>query len=201
MKFIKEFETLIGDYFNAPYAIAVDCCTHAIELCLRYIRPNEVGCPRHTYLSIPMTFEKLGLPYNFVNENWTGFYFIKGTNIVDAATYWKKDSYIKSTFMCISFQYKKHLKLGRGGMILLDDEYAFNQLSLMRYDGRENNLPWAEQDIHTIGYHYYMTPETAETGIARFHEVKNAEAKIWSYDDYPDISKMSVFRGKQERMG
>ena len=78
-------------------------------------------------------------------------------------------------------------------MILCDDHDAYKQLSKMRYDGRENNLPWAEQDIDTFGYHYYMTPETAELGITKFHEVKNTPAKIWSYQDYPDISKMKVF--------
>ena len=35
---VENFEKTIADYFNAPYAIATDCCTHAIELCLRYIK-------------------------------------------------------------------------------------------------------------------------------------------------------------------
>jgi hypothetical protein len=143
-----------------------------------------------------MTYEKLGLGYKFVDDNWTGYYKIEGTNIIDAATLWQKDSYVPGTFMCISFQYKKHLKLGRGGMILTDNKEAADILSKMRYDGRTNNLPWAEQDIDTFGYHYYMTPETAEQGIIKFDEVKNIPAKIWSYKDYPDISKMSVFNAK-----
>ena len=33
---IEEFEKLIADFFNAPYAVATDCCTHAIELCMRW---------------------------------------------------------------------------------------------------------------------------------------------------------------------
>lgn len=193
MKFIEEFENLIAGYFNTPYAIAVDCCTHAIELCLRYTKPNYVSSPKHTYLSVPMTFEKLSLDWEFVDDYWTGYYHIRGTNIIDAATLWKQNSYMNGHFMCVSFQFKKHLKLGRGGMILLDDLTAYKQLSKMRYDGRENNLPWAEQDIDTFGYHYYMTPETAELGIKKFHEVKDVPAKLWSYQDYPDISKMKVF--------
>jgi dTDP-4-amino-4,6-dideoxygalactose transaminase len=196
MKFIEEFEKLISNYFNSPYGIAVDCCTHAIELCLRYTKPNFVTSPKHTYLSVPMTYEKLGIGYKFVDDNWTGYYKIEGTNIIDAATLWQKDSYVPGTFMCISFQYKKHLKLGRGGMILTDNKEAADILSKMRCDGRTNNLPWAEQDIDTFGYHYYMTPETAEQGIIKFDEVKNIPAKIWSYKDYPDISKMSVFNAK-----
>lgn len=193
MKFVEEFENLIARYFNAPYGIAVDCCTHAIELCLRYTKPKFVSSPKHTYLSVPMTFEKLSLDWEFVDDYWTGYYHIRGTNIIDAATLWKQNSYVNGHFMCVSFQFKKHLKLGRGGMILLDDHEAYKQLSKMRYDGRENNLPWAEQDIDTFGYHYYMTPETAELGIQKFQEVKDIPAKLWSYQDYPNISKMKVF--------
>ena len=193
MKFIEEFENLIAEYFNAPYGIAVDCCTHAIELCLHYTKPSYVSSPKHTYLSVPMTFEKLSIDWEFIDDYWTGYYHIKGTNIIDAATLWKPNSYINGHFMCVSFQFKKHLKLGRGGMILLDDHKAYKQLSKMRYDGRENNLAWAEQDIDTFGYHYYMTPETAELGIKKFHEIKDTPAKVWSYQDYPDISKMKVF--------
>jgi dTDP-4-amino-4,6-dideoxygalactose transaminase len=196
MKYIEEFEKLISTYFNSPYGIAVDCCTHAIELCLRYTKPKSVTSPKHTYLSVPMTYEKLGLDWKFVDDNWTEYYHIQGTNIIDAATLWKQNSYVPNTFMCISFQFKKHLKLGRGGMILTDNKDATEVLSKMRYDGRTNNLPWAEQDIDTLGYHYYMTPETAELGIKKFYEVKDMPAKVWSYQDYPDISKMSVFNAK-----
>lgn len=196
MKYIEEFEKLISTYFNSPYGIAVDCCTHAIELCLRYTKPDFVTSPKHTYPSIPMTYEKLGIDWKFVDDDWTGYYKIENTNIIDAATYWKKDGYVHNTFMCISFQFKKHLKLGRGGMILTDDKTAFDVLSKMRYDGRTNNLPWAVQDIDILGYHYYMTPESAELGITRFHEVKDIPAKVWSYQDYPDISKMKVFNAK-----
>ena len=37
-KVITDFEKQIALFFGAPYAVAVDCCTHAIELCLRYKR-------------------------------------------------------------------------------------------------------------------------------------------------------------------
>jgi dTDP-4-amino-4,6-dideoxygalactose transaminase len=196
MQQVHQFENLIKDYYNAPYAIAVDCCTHAIELCLRYIKPQYVSCPRHTYLSVPMTFKKLNIGFMWDNSAWNDYYFIGNTNIVDGAVYWKKNGYIRNSFMCLSFQFKKHLKLGRGGMILLDDKKAYDVLSKMRYDGRNIDIPWAEQDIDMLGYHYYMTPETAQKGIEEFEKVKDIEPRTWSYDDYPDISKMKVFNGK-----
>lgn len=190
---VKKFEETIANYFGSKYAVAVDCCTHGVELCLRLWGARDVTCPSHTYLSIPMTFEKLGLSWRFREENWKDYYYIGNTPVIDAAVLWEQDSYIPNTFMCLSFQFKKHLNLGRGGMILLDNISAYKELRKMRYDGRLDDIPWADQDVETIGYHYYMTPETAELGIQKFNEVKDLTPKKWSYLNYPDLRKMKVF--------
>jgi hypothetical protein len=91
---ISEFEQAIADFYGAPYAVSTDCCTHAIELSLRLRKSNNVDCPTHTYLSIPMTFEKLGLSWKFKNERWQEYYHIGNTDIIDGAVYWKKGGYI-----------------------------------------------------------------------------------------------------------
>lgn len=191
---VEEFERLISTHFKAPYAVAVDCCTHAIELCLRLRNPKDtLTCPKHTYLSVPMTFTKLNHYWEFTDEQWEDYYYIGNTNIIDAAVYWKWGGYIPNTLMCLSFQQKKHLSLGKGGMILLDNEQEYLLLKKMRCDGRLDNIPWVEQDIDTLGYHYYMTPETAQTGIYRFCTAETTVPKKWTYQDYPDLSKMKVF--------
>lgn len=194
---VNKFERLIADYYGSRYALATDCCTHAIELCLRYLKPNKVTSPRYTYLSVPMTMMKLNIEFDWTNELWKDYYYLGDTNIIDGAVYWRKNGYIKDSFMCLSFQFKKHLKLGRGGMILLDDKQAYDTLSKLRYDGRDLSItPWHTQDIDMLGFHYYMTPEVAQTGIEEFEKVKDVEPRAWSYLDYPDISKMSVFNAK-----
>ena len=194
MNSIERFEKTIAEYYNAPYAVATDCCTHAIELCLRLSEPVYVKCPNHTYLSIPMTFSKLKIQWDFTDEKWQDYYTITNTNIIDAAVYWKQNGYIRNTLMCLSFQYKKHLNIGRGGMILLDKTEQYEQLLKMRYDGRTDDKPWAEQDVNTIGYHYYMTPETAQLGLQRLQEVVDVKPRRWTYKDYPDLRSMSVFK-------
>lgn len=194
MKQVSDFEQQVSRYYGSQYAVATDCCTHAIELCLRLTKPHAVTCPTHTYLSVPMTFEKLGMQWAFHDVKWSDYYYIGNTNIIDAAVYWKQDSYIPNTFMCLSFQYKKHLNLGRGGMILLDNKDDYVALKKMSYDGRYGDTPWAEQNVETLGYHYYMTPETAQAGIDKLKEVKDIVPKQWSFKDYPDISKMKVFK-------
>ena len=79
---------------------------------------------------------KLGLEWEWREEDWKDYYYIGNTNIIDAAVLWERNSYISNTY--ISFQFKKHLSLGRGGVILLDDENAYNSLVKMVYDGRDS---------------------------------------------------------------
>ena len=58
---IADFENEIAKFFGAPYAVAVDCCTHGLELCLRMKKAKKITVPKHTYLSVPMLADKLNL--------------------------------------------------------------------------------------------------------------------------------------------
>jgi dTDP-4-amino-4,6-dideoxygalactose transaminase len=193
-EYIEKFEDKIAEFYNAPYAVATDCCTHAIELCLRLKKYNNIIIPSHTYISVPFTLEKLNLEWSFEYHEWKDFYYLKNTNIIDAAVFWKQNGYIRNTFMCLSFQYKKHLSLGRGGAILLQKKEDYDILKKISYDGRIPNTPWMEQDIDTIGYHYYMTPETAQIGLEKLPEAIKTSSKEWSYKDYPNLKSKKVFQ-------
>jgi len=189
---VKLFEEKIAEFFGSPYAVAVDCCTHGIELCLRYQNIGTIKVPRRTYISIPFLSSKLQMYLEWKDENWKDYYYLTD-NIIDAAVLWKKDSYISGTFMSVSFQFKKHLALGRGGIILTDNKEATIKLKKMSYDGRHPDIPWREQDIETVGYHYYMTPETAELGLKKLPNAIKNKPTQWTINDWPDVSKMKVF--------
>lgn len=196
-KIVEKFENTISSFFGSKYGIATDSCTHAIELCLRYEDiENKIFFPKHTYIGIPLLAEKLNLKWGWFEEKWKNYYFIKGTNIIDAAVNWKKNSYIDKTFMCLSFQYQKHINIGRGGMILTNSKLAYEKLLKMSYDGRSRHTPWRDQNISVLGYHYYLTPESAERGLKIFEQKYEIKPKNWSYMDYPDLSQMDVFLGK-----
>jgi hypothetical protein len=45
-----------------------------------------------------------------------------------------------------------------------------------------------------IGYHYYMTPETAKLGLDKLPEAIKNKPKNWVYTDWPDLTKMKVFQ-------
>jgi len=190
---VKTFEERIAEFFGAPYAVAVDCCTHGIELCLRRSNVTMISVPKRTYISIPFLSDKLGIDLNWKDEDWTDYYHLTDS-IIDAAVLWKGGSYIPKTFMCLSFQFRKHLSLGRGGMILCDNIQAAEELKKMSYDGRLPTVPWRDQDISTVGYHYYMTPETAQNGLDKLDEAIKMKPRSWSIDQWPDVSEMEVFK-------
>ena len=191
---ITKFENEIAAFFGAPYAVAVDCCTHAIELCMRDQKTQNFTVPKRTYISVPFLSNKLNIDFSWRDEDWQDYYYIGNTNIIDAAVLWKKDSYISGTFMCLSFQFRKHLSLGRGGMILTDNKDAAIRLKKMSYDGRIPNIPWREQDIATFGYHYYMTPETALLGLEKLPQAIATEPQQWTVTDWPDLTQMEIFK-------
>ena len=203
---VTEFEKRIAEFFGSPYAVAVDSCTHGLELCLRIKNATIMHTPRRTYLSIPMLAKKLGLEFHWFDQEWKDYYTVHSSrwvmfdytqpNIetIDAAVYWKKDGYVPNSLMCLSFQYKKHLSLGRGGMILCESKEVALQLKKMSYDGRLPNIPWREQDVDTMGYHYYMTPETAQLGLDKLDAAIATPPRQWTVNDWPDISKMKVFK-------
>lgn len=192
---VDDFEKQIAEFFGSPYAVATDCCTHAIELCLRLLKPNFIEIPTQTYVSIPMTAIKTNQNWQWKKEKWKNFYYLS-ENVIDAAVLWERNGYIKNTYMCISFQKAKHLSLGRGGMILTDNLENANKLRSMSYDGRLRHQRWIHQNIDTLGYHYYMTPEVAQKGLDLLPDAIKNIPTIWSYKNYPDISKFKVFDEK-----
>lgn len=193
---IKQFENEIAKFFGSKYAIAVDSCTHGLELCLRYTKETKINVPKRTYLSVPFLAEKIGLEREWRDDNWERYYTINygDKKIIDAAVLWEKNSYVPNTFMCISFQYQKHLSLGRGGVILLDNEDDYLTLKKMSYDGRLPNVPWRDQNIDTVGFHYYMTPETAQLGLDKLQTAIDTPPRQWVVTDWPDLTEMQIFK-------
>jgi dTDP-4-amino-4,6-dideoxygalactose transaminase len=189
---IIQFERALAEFTGAPYAIMTDCCTHAIELCLRWEKPNGCMFPAYTYLSIPMTMHKLGIPYILEDTQWTGEYRFKNTCIWDSARRLEKGMYRPGMMQCLSFGYGKPLHIGRGGAILLDDKEAYDTILMQRYDGRNlNTIPWESQQIFRIGYHYKPTIEEAVQGLAMLEGIK-VNNPIPIHVDYPDLRNITI---------
>ena len=193
---VEQFEKKIAEFFGSPFAIAVDSCTHGIELCLRHTKEKKINVPKRTYLSVPFLAEKLNISREWRDDNWEDFYTLNygDKRIIDAAVLWREGSYIPNTFMCVSFQYQKHLSLGRGGIILTDNNRDAETLKKMSYDGRLPNIPWRDQNIGCVGFHYYMTPETAQLGLDKLPQAIQDKPRKWVVTDWPDLTEMEIFK-------
>jgi dTDP-4-amino-4,6-dideoxygalactose transaminase len=192
---ILKFEQELAAYTGAPYAIMTDCCTHAIELCLRYDRVTDCSFTPYTYLSVPMTMHKLGIDYQYHNhdwQRWIGEYQFVGTRIWDSARRLETGMYRPGQLQCLSFGHSKPLQVGRGGAILLDDTRAYHHLLQMRYDGRNLAVsPWQDQEIFTVGYHYRPTPEEAELASELLKGLIDSP-KAPEFVEYPDLRKIKI---------
>jgi dTDP-4-amino-4,6-dideoxygalactose transaminase len=192
---ILAFETALAQFTGAPRAIMTDCCTHAIELCLRYDQIQTCKFTPYTYVSVPMTMHKLGIKYQYLDhawQRWVGEYQFLDTRIWDSARRLEKDMYRPGQMQCVSFGHDKPLSIGRGGAILLDDEPAYYALLRMRYDGRDLTIkPWIEQKEFRVGYHYRPTIEEAESGLELLKQYTSQPPREIVYPDCRQISIVS----------
>ena len=134
-KIVKMFEEEVADYTGAPYAISVDSCTSALFLCCKYLEVTDVIIPSKTYLSVPQSIINSGgnVVFDPSTNDWSGVYQLKPYPIYDAAKRFTSGMYIPNTFMCLSFHIKKHLKIGKGGMILTDNKESVDWFREARY--------------------------------------------------------------------
>ena len=192
------FENKVAKFAGAEYGVAVDCCTHGLFLSLLFYRDvlkmvNEfVEIPSYTYCSVPMQIRHAGYTPKFADYQWSGKYQLKPFDIWDGAVRWTEGMY-EGGFHIVSFQLKKRIPIGRGGMILTDDPVAAEWFRKMTYDGRDLTIGYMEDDFQYLGYHYYMTPEDAARGIILMDQIPKKNLDSGNNTTYSDLSTKKVF--------
>jgi dTDP-4-amino-4,6-dideoxygalactose transaminase len=183
------FEQALAEYTGAPYVVATDGCTSALELCLRYDQVQQCEFTAYTYLSVPMLMHRLGITYRLIDQDWTGEYELLGTRIWDSARLLRRGMFRPGKMQCLSFGNTKPMQLGRAGAILTDDQQAYHALSRMRSDGRDLSIsPWTQQQEFEVGYHYCPSLELCELGRQLLSE-SGGDPVHWSY---PDCRKIRI---------
>lgn len=190
------FENKLSEYAGSKYAVCVDSCSNGIFLCLKYLNIiNQIlELPKNTYASVPMQCIHAGNKIRFIDKEWSGEYNVGKTPIVDGATRFKKNMYLKGSYYCVSFHHRKTLKIGRGGVILTDDENFVNWARPMIYDGRHKYVLHANDDYECIGYHMYMTPEEATIGLIKLKDIPDENPDTGSSSSYKDLTTQKVFQ-------
>ena len=183
------FEKKIAKYTGSKYAVAVDCCTNAIFLSLKYFdKKKKLILPKNTYISILSAITLANYKFSFKKKKWSGHYKLEPLPIYDSATRFTKNMYIKNSFTCLSFHHRKHLPIGRGGMILTDSKKAYEWFKKTRYDGRDLSVKYQDDKFKVRGWHMYMTPEQAAFGIDLLKKFKDQKIDKANYQSYKDIS-------------
>jgi len=202
---IEDFEKQISKFAGSKYGVAVSSNTNGIFLCFELLKlkgevkeGDIIEVPNRTYMSVPMTVLNVGLKTKMIDKEWSGTYQLKPTIIWDAAVRFTKDMYVKDSLYVISFQYRKGLSIGRGGMILTNSKEDYEILKKMRFNGRTDGITQAE-DVYTIrGWNMYMTPEQAARGLTLFtvfiNDKRDKGIDIAGSKDYPDLSKQEIFK-------
>lgn len=188
------FEKKVAKFAGSRYAVAVDCCTHGLFLSLKWLDARGlVEIPKHTYQSVPMYIKHAGCTPIFRDEQWSGVYQLKPWPIYDCATRWQQGMY-QGGLWVVSFQIKKRVPIGRGGMILTDDEKAYRWLIEARHDGRDMSKTQWEDDTDICGWHMYMTPEDAARGILLMDQVPDHNPDSATWENYADLSVKKLWR-------
>ena len=193
------FERKIAEYSGSKYAVSVDNCTSALFLCLKYKNyVGEITIPSRTYCSVPCTIINAGCNVNFEDINWSGAYQLKPTNIYDGAVRFKRGMYKEDTFHCLSFHIRKHLPIGKGGMILCDDYDAYKWFRSARYEGRHiaDGVSYKDDKFDMIGWNMYMTPEQAARGLELFERIGDNNPDQESSGTCKDLSIYPIYTEK-----
>lgn len=203
---VAMFENEVACYTGAPYAVSVDSCTNALFLCLEWLKRKHHsqrndhgwygGCiiPRRTYLSVPQSILHAGFEPILEDIKWQGEYQLKPTPIWDSAKRFTSNMYRPGQFQCLSFHIKKHLKLGKGGMILTDDYEAIKWLKKARYEGRTAGYQYHNDDVEFIGWNMYMTPQQAAHGLALMQNFPKDNPDIPEDPPYRNLDEFTVFK-------
>jgi len=189
------FENKVAEYAGSKYAVALDSCTNALFLSLKFLKANgDVIIPKKTYLSVPSTILHANCKPVFEDLEWSGMYRLKPYPIIDGATRFTKNMYVKNTLHCLSFHRKKVLPIGKGGMILTNDKKAYTWFKLARYNGRNERVDHKNiRNLNFLGWNMYMPPEQAARGLKIFFKTKDYNIDTGGSHTYKDISKYQIF--------
>ena len=194
------FEKRMAEYAGSKYAVSVDNCTDAMFLCLKYdgCEGSTVKIPSRTYCSVPCTIIHAGCNVEFVDDwEWSGLYQLKPTRIVDGACRFRRGMYTPGTLHCISFHIRKHLPIGKGGMIFTDEKDAYDWFRIARYEGRHTDVLYKDDEFDMVGWNMYMPPEDAARGLALLENMGDEYPDMHNEKDYRPLSDFSCYKNHQ----
>jgi dTDP-4-amino-4,6-dideoxygalactose transaminase len=184
---VDRFERELSRYTGAPFVACVDSCTSALLLCFLYNNSSYVVLPKNTYIGVAQAALNAHKRIEFKDIKWRGLYQILPTNIYDAAKRFTSNMYIPGSHMCLSFHYKKHINIGKGGAILTDSKDAYEWFCKARNNGKNISLPMWKQVYTTRGYNMILHPLLAQKGLNKLRVISLTNEDL-PEEHYGDLS-------------
>ena len=84
---VSLFEEQVAEYAGAKHGVALDTCTIAIFMALKYLNATgTVRIPARTYISVPAAIMHAGLKVKFDRDlEWSGSYRLEPFPVIDGA--------------------------------------------------------------------------------------------------------------------
>ena len=192
---VDMFEREVSKFAGCKYGIAVDNCTDGLFLALKYVDyKGTITIPCRNYCSPPMSIIQAGCKIKFEDIEWSGVYQLKPTNVYDGATRWTEGMFeAEDGYQVVSFQIKKRIPIGKGGMILTNNKKAYEWFKMMRYEGRNTDVPYVKDILQGIGYNMYMLPEDAARGLILMNKIPRQNDDTGGSDNYTDLREQRIF--------
>ena len=77
--------------------------------------------------------------------------------------------------------------------ILTNDKKAYEWFKMMRYEGRNTDVPYVKDILQGIGYNMYMLPEDAARGLILMNKIPRQNDDTGGSDNYTDLRKQRIF--------
>lgn len=204
-KITREFEKKLCEYTGARYVVAVNSCTMALFLALKYddlgngligkVLNTEftsfVEIPKYTYNSVPMVAIQAGFKILFKDEKWQGEYQLTPTNIWDSARRFTSGMFRPNSMQCVSFHATKILGDSQGGAILHDNPDADIWFRRARFDGRTEGVE-PKNDKFIMGWHCYLSPDVAARLLWKLSALPLNNPDLPN-SEYADLSQQEIF--------
>lgn len=164
---VFEFEKELAGYVGSKYVVAVDSCTSALFLSLKFEKNQglkEVSIPSMTVPLVANACLEAGLRIKFHGQtDWVGSaYDITLSNVVDSAHQLQRGQYkyFKGKKLCFSFYPTKTIGSADGGAIATDDGEFANWVRSVSTYGRDQKShrgnSW-DYDVLMFGYKRHYT--------------------------------------------
>jgi dTDP-4-amino-4,6-dideoxygalactose transaminase len=182
---VFEFEKELAKYLGCKYVVAVDSCTSALFLCLKWEKSAIVGIPSMTVPLVADAVYEAGKKLVFTDETeWVGSaYRLFYTNVWDSAHQLERNQCKgmgANKKVCFSFYPTKNIGSADGGAIATNDkefaEWAKKVSTYGRNQGTKYQNSW-EYEVDLIGYKRHYTNLQAAICLEQLRRLDQTNAR------------------------